>query len=171
MTELQWDWLREGFQRPARRFTKASDGLQQPRKAHLTKILPNVTGLRSDEQLRQFLGSSRSNTVCINFGSSWCAHCHALLPHFLALTKQFPRIKYALAQVDYMDEGTRGITYTPTFAIYKRGRKVDQFFGANPQQIRDHLWLASQEVPAAAAAAAAAMGPTRDAAASVLPRR
>jgi hypothetical protein len=27
-------------------------------------------------------------------------------------------------QVDYMQESTNGITYTPTFAVYKKGRKV-----------------------------------------------
>lgn len=27
-------------------------------------------------------------------------------------------------QVDYMHEETRGITYTPTFAVYRQGRKV-----------------------------------------------
>ena len=102
-----------------------------------------------------------------------------------------------------MYEETRGITYTPTFAVYKKGRKVrragqgradrqgrlpaaragtsqlqgtpdretwsptasalrlcidsvavalsahraaqvDQFFGANEQQLRDHMWLWTQ---------------------------
>ena len=205
--------------------------------------------------------------VLVNFGSSWCHHCHQMFPHFLSLSKQFPQLKYAVAQVgaaccwrhwnwlwhaciwcccgagqaaarhlgashsgacttttlqaelmpgivptlqvDYMHDETRGITYTPTFAVYKKGRKVglggagqgwnrglvsqaiaphalwdrqllqtyaafrargmprltiapgacnfptcgsppdvpgraaqvDQFFGANEQQLRDHMWL------------------------------
>jgi len=29
-------------------------------------------------------------------------------------------------QVDYMHKGVQGITYTPTFAIYKQGRKVGE---------------------------------------------
>ena len=87
------------------------------------------------------------------------------------------------AQVDYMRDAVRDITHTPTFAIYRQGRKVrvrapaaaasapllcmqhgcflqltslppslpaclpaprqqvDQFFGANEQQLRDHAWL------------------------------
>lgn len=46
-----------------------------------------------------------------------------------------------MAQVDYMKEAPRGVTHTPTLAVLDRGRKVDQFFGANPQQLRDRLWL------------------------------
>lgn len=143
----EWDWLREGYERPSRRHSKAPpDRLQPPRKQHVNKILPNVTGLRTDEQLREFLERSKDDTVLVNFGSSWCSHCHQMFPHFLALAKQFPRLKYAVAQVDCMHEATRGITYTPTFAVYKRGRKVDQFFGANAQQLQDHVWLQSQDV-------------------------
>lgn len=43
-----------------------------------------------------------------------------------------------------MHEVVKGVTYTPTFAVYKKGRKVDQFFGANEQQLRDHIWLHSR---------------------------
>jgi thioredoxin-like negative regulator of GroEL len=45
-----------------------------------------------------------------------------------------------------MHEGVRGITCTPTFAVYRQGKKVDQFFGANPQQLQDRIWLHSQDV-------------------------
>lgn len=37
--------------------------------------------------------------VLVNFGSSWCSHCHQMFPHFLSLAKQFPQLKYAVAQV------------------------------------------------------------------------
>ncbi len=79
--------------------------------------------------------------MVVNFGSSWCAHCHRLFPHFLKLVPAFPSLKFAVAQVDYMKEAPRGVTHTPTLAVLDRGRKVDQFFGANPQQLRDRLWL------------------------------
>ena len=142
------------------------------------KILPNLTGVRTDDQFDEFLGRHKTETVSVwlpeeraqsmqcstscntcllcfftfaaplpaaqavvNFGSSWCAHCHKMFPHFLSLTHVFPQLKYAVAQVDYMTEAPRGIVYTPTFAVFRRGRKVDQFFGANEQQLRDHLWL------------------------------
>jgi thioredoxin 1 len=64
-----------------------------------------------------------------------------MLPHFLALTSAFPRLKYAVAQVDFMEAAARGVTYTPTFSVFRRGRRVDSFYGSNQQQLRDHLWL------------------------------
>lgn len=53
----------------------------------------------------------------------------------------FPNVKYAVAQVDYLDEAAKNVQYTPTFAIFKQGKKVDEFYGANEQQLRDRLWL------------------------------
>lgn len=43
--------------------------------------------------------------VLVNFGSSWCHHCHLLFPAFIALSKQFPKLNYAVAQVRRSAEG------------------------------------------------------------------
>lgn len=40
-----------------------SFSLQPPRKSHVTKILPNVAGLRTDEQLQEFLQQNKNDTV------------------------------------------------------------------------------------------------------------
>jgi hypothetical protein len=37
---------------------------------------------------------------------------------------QFGGLAYGVAQVDYMHEAVRGISYTPTFAVFRRGKKV-----------------------------------------------
>ena len=58
---------------------------------------------------------------------------------------QFPQHQYMLAQIDYMEKELKGIKYSPTFAVFKQGRKVDQFYGAEPQQLRDHIWLHSND--------------------------
>lgn len=80
--------------------------------------------------------------VVVNFGSSWCSHCHRLFPSYVDAINKFPQFVYALAQVDNMHEAIKGIHYTPTIAIYRSGQKIDEFFGANKQQLQDHLWLA-----------------------------
>ena len=58
---------------------------------------------------------------------------------------QHPQHKYVIAQVDYMKDALQGIKYTPTFALYKKGRKVDQFFGPSVQQLQDRVWLHSDD--------------------------
>lgn len=169
-----WIWLTAEHERPHKRFASVPASRPQPlhKRTPPVKILPNLTGLRSDDQYLQFLernkdqtvreprverpplhcrlfGLARRSATCravqvvVNFGSSWCEHCHQMLPHYLNLAAVFPRLKYAVAQVDYMEEAARGITYTPTFAIIKKGRRVDSFYGSNEQQLRDHLWLHS----------------------------
>lgn len=107
----------------------------------LQKILPNMSGIRTDDDMEQFLFKTRRDTAVVNFGSSWCTHCHEMFPHMIALSKLFDSLKYGVAQVDYLSEGAQGVEYTPTFAVYRKGKKVDQFFGANAQQLYDHLWL------------------------------
>jgi thioredoxin 1 len=54
---------------------------------------------------------------------------------------QFPQHRYAVAQVETMTETVSTIRYTPTFAIYRDGLKVDEVIGKEPQKLADHLWL------------------------------
>ncbi|CAK0738844.1 hypothetical protein CVIRNUC_001101 [Coccomyxa viridis] len=108
-------------------------------------ISSNVSGARSDDELRLALLTGLSKSVIVNYGSSWCAHCHELFPHFYDLARKHPQHKYVVAQVDYMKDALQGIKVTPTFAVFNKGRKVDQFFGPSPQQLRDRVWLHSDD--------------------------
>lgn len=33
------------------------------------------------------------------------------------------------------------INYSPHFAFFRAGRKVDEFYGNNIQRLRDRIWL------------------------------
>jgi thioredoxin 1 len=39
----------------------------------------------------------------------------------------------------------QGIRYSPYFAFYKGGQKVDEVTGKQPQRLADHIWLHSDE--------------------------
>jgi len=54
---------------------------------------------------------------------------------------QYSAHKYAVAQVETMHQTVRTINYTPTFGIYRNGKKVDEVIGKEPQKLEDHLWL------------------------------
>ena len=81
----------------------------------------------------------------------WPAHVQCLLAQqesgltAVCVAVQHPQHRYVVAQVDYMKDALQGIKVTPTFAVFKRGRKVDQFFGPSPQQLRDRVWLHSDD--------------------------
>lgn len=54
---------------------------------------------------------------------------------------QHSQHKYAVATVEHMPTIVRQIRFTPTFAIYRGGQKVDEVVGKEPQRLADHLWL------------------------------
>lgn len=40
-----------------------------------------------------------------------------------------------------MQQTVNSIKYTPTFGIYRNGKKVDEVVGKEAQKLEDHLWL------------------------------
>ena len=58
---------------------------------------------------------------------------------------QHPQHQYVLAQIDYMNTELKGIKFSPTFAVFHRGRKTDQFYGSSARQLADHVWLHSDD--------------------------
>jgi thioredoxin 1 len=141
-----WGWLTATrTDAPEKRFRRATWSRRKPVKkaAPLQQILPNIFGLRYDDDVQEFLFKNRKGVAVVNYGSSWCTHCHEMFPHMIALSKMFSeKIAYAVGQLDYLStEVAKGIEYSPTFAVYRQGRKVDQFHGSDKQRLCDHLWL------------------------------
>jgi len=62
-------------------------------------------------------------------------------PESVVTPLQHTQHKYAVAQIEHMKDTIKHIRYTPTFAIYRNGRKVDEVVGKEPQRLADHLWL------------------------------
>lgn len=145
-----WAWLTATrMDAPDRRFKKAGWSRQKPPKKSmpLQQILPSIYGLRTDDDVEEFLFKHRSGFSLINYGSSWCTHCHEMFPHMIKLSEMFPGIAYAVGQLDYLsDSMTKDIEYSPTFSVYSKGnKKVDQFHGNDKQRLADHVWLWSGE--------------------------
>jgi hypothetical protein len=45
------------------------------------------------------------------------------------------------ATVDFMADAAADVRYTPTVAVYRRGRPVDAWHGADAGQLGDRVWL------------------------------
>jgi len=139
-----WAWLTATrTDMPDRRFKKAGWSRRSPPKKALPlqQILPNIYGLRRDEDVEEFLFKNRNRVSMINFGSSWCTHCHEIFPHMIKLTERFTSIAYAVGQLDFHSQASEGVEYSPTFAIYRGDKKVDQFWGTDKRKLHDHVWL------------------------------
>ena len=100
-----------------------------------------MEGIRTDEALAAFLADSRPGIAVVEYGTSWCHKCHEIFPAFYQLSRRYPQHRYAVAQVEGMPGAVKRLRYTPTFAIYRDGCKVDEVVGNKPQRLADHLWL------------------------------
>ncbi|KAL0031975.1 hypothetical protein WJX79_009653 [Trebouxia sp. C0005] len=101
----------------------------------------NMSSARTDDELGLKLQQSQDKLVWTMFGSSWCHHCHELFPSVYEISKRFQKQEFVVAQMDYMDHAVKGIKYTPTFRLYKSGRRMDEFVGTDAQRVQDHVWL------------------------------
>mmetsp|Transcript_891 Transcript_891/g.1333 ORF Transcript_891/g.1333 Transcript_891/m.1333 type:complete len:112 (+) Transcript_891:28-363(+) len=101
--------------------------------------------INSDQELGRFLNIHDRQPVLIQYGSSWCLKCVEFLPTFYKLTKKYPKLTYAVAQVDNMQESVKHIRFSPTFELFRAGKRVDQVVGKDAQKLEDHLWLHSDD--------------------------
>lgn len=72
---------------------------------------------------------------------SRCHVCSKMLPTFFNLSNEFARPLFVYADVDKCATLTDDVRYTPTFRFFKDGSKVDEFYGAGQQRLRDRVWL------------------------------
>jgi len=101
----------------------------------------NLRRARSEAELREVLQHSGERTVVVEFGASWCHKCHQVLPFYLQLAKTYPDALFVIADVDHLPEAASTIRFTPTFTFFARGKKVDEFAGADKQRLSDRCWV------------------------------
>lgn len=106
-----------------------------------TFVTRNMARARSEAELRDVLRYSAEQVVIVEFGGSWCAKCKQIEPEVLQLAQQYPNALFVAADVDRLPEAASHIRFTPTFTFFYRGRRVDEFAGADTQQLSDHCWL------------------------------
>ncbi|XP_024384420.1 thioredoxin-like 3-3 isoform X2 [Physcomitrium patens] len=111
--------------------------------AEKDKVLTGV----AETLASQSLGDSslpvnfHGNLAVVNYGAPWCHVCQHMLPTFCNLSNEYASALFIYADVDKCYETTRDVRYTPTFRFYRDGEKVDDFYGAGPQRLRDRIWL------------------------------
>lgn len=104
-------------------------------------ISNNMTGIRSDDEFLSFIQQDKVKTAVVQFASSWCQKCAEFFPTWYRMSKEYPQHRYAVAQVDTMNDTVKSIRYSPTFRFYRNGKVVDQVLGKEQQKLADHLWL------------------------------
>ncbi|GJP34097.1 hypothetical protein CLOM_g18562 [Closterium sp. NIES-68] len=105
----------------------------------------NLLEAKSDSELSQVLVEAKKTKrpVVVTYGASWCHACSKMLPTFFNLSNEYSRPIFVYADVDKCSQMAEDVRYTPTFRFFREGSKVDEFYGAGPQRLRDRVWLQS----------------------------
>eukprot|EP00252_Welwitschia_mirabilis_P025977 TRINITY_DN8316_c2_g2_i3.p1 TRINITY_DN8316_c2_g2~~TRINITY_DN8316_c2_g2_i3.p1 ORF type:complete len:135 (+),score=20.54 TRINITY_DN8316_c2_g2_i3:195-599(+) len=83
----------------------------------------------------------KKTPAVISYGASWCHICHDMLPTFYKLSSKYSKSMFIYVDVDECPEATKDVRYTPTFRFIRDGDRVDEFYGAGQQRLRDRAWL------------------------------
>eukprot|EP00271_Cylindrocystis_brebissonii_P023684 TRINITY_DN9967_c0_g1_i1.p1 TRINITY_DN9967_c0_g1~~TRINITY_DN9967_c0_g1_i1.p1 ORF type:complete len:140 (+),score=29.52 TRINITY_DN9967_c0_g1_i1:218-637(+) len=105
----------------------------------------NLRQASSDEELDRYLkeASAQKRPVVVNYGAAWCHACKQMLPTFVNLSSEYSNPLFIYAEADKCSVATKDIPYTPTFQFFRNGQKVDEFYGAGAQRLRDRVWMQS----------------------------
>lgn len=100
----------------------------------------NVTLTNFDKLV---LERSQSVPVIVDFWAAWCAPCQILMPMLARLAHEYQG-KFVLAKVNTDQERelaqNYGIRNLPTVKIFRHGKVVEEFMGAQPESVvRTHI--------------------------------
>lgn len=99
---------------------------------------PYIMEVRENNFASQVLENSKRVPVLVDFWAAWCAPCQMLMPILAQLVEEYQG-KFLLAKVN-TDEQIQlarqyGIRSLPTVMLFKDGKPVDQFLGAQPESV------------------------------------
>ncbi len=98
---------------------------------------PHIADVTAQDFEAQVLKRSHDVPVLVDFWAGWCAPCRTLKPVLEKLAQEYQG-KFFLAKVDTDKEqplaAQYGIRSLPTVQLFRNGRAVDSFMGAQPER-------------------------------------
>ena len=120
----------------------SSSSLSSSSSSTTTTTQRNVSVIKGEESFKKKLDETKGKQlVVVNFGASWCKHCHKLSPSVFDEAEKYPNSEFIFTDVDLLPETAKFMRWTPTVGIYKFGRKVDEIEQCKIRQLKDRVWL------------------------------
>jgi len=120
----------------------SSSSLSSSSSSTTTTTQRNVSVIKGEESFKKKLDETKGKQlVVVNFGASWCKHCHKLSPSVFDEAEKYPNSEFIFTDVDLLPETAKFMRWTPTVGIYKFGRKVDEIEQCKIRQLKDRVCL------------------------------
>jgi thioredoxin 1 len=98
-----------------------------------------ITEITTIEDLKKYIRSGRN--VVVEFYAEWCGACKQMGPIYAKHAAQHPSIICLKANVDKAKglSEKAGVRSMPTFQVFVRGTRVEEFSGANESALHAML--------------------------------
>ncbi|XP_009471465.1 PREDICTED: thioredoxin-like [Nipponia nippon] len=87
------------------------------------------------------LKSAGEKLIVVDFSATWCGPCKMIKPFFHSLCEKYADVVFIEIDVDdAQDVATHcDVKCMPTFQFYKKGKKVQEFSGANKEKLEETI--------------------------------
>lgn len=91
----------------------------------------SVVSVNTDKEFESFLVNNPC--VCVKYSAEWCMPCKQVEPWFRDLSSKYRNVRFCLVDIDEAEgeEFIEDIESVPTFRIYAKSKKVNQYEGVD----------------------------------------
>jgi len=103
--------------------------------------MSKVLKINTDSEFTQAIKQAQDKLVAVDFSAKWCGPCKQISPFFAELSTKYTSTVFLNVDVDEVRNLAMqcGIKAMPTFQFYKKGQKVHEFSGADPQKLESYI--------------------------------